>query len=191
MSVVGNILFSIHIEGRENIPTKEPFVIVSNHQSNWDIILLATTMNKRQMFFMGKRELIDTPVLGKALTALGVYPVNRGKGDTSAIDNSVDILKQQKVVAMFPEGTRSKDGVIRPAQSGVALIVHKAKSDVLPVSIYFKDKLRFRRKIIIRVGELIKYDEFGFSETLRSSERKNASKMIMDRIRFTHEKGYN
>jgi len=125
----------IKVEGRENIPEEGPIIIACNHISLWDPVIVGCTM-PRQVFFMAKEGLFEKPVLGRLLKGLGTFPVKRGRGDISAIKTSLAILKDNKVLGIFPEGTRSKSGDIQEAMAGIVLIMEKSRAPVLPVRVY-------------------------------------------------------
>ena len=133
------------IEGIENVPLEGPVIIACNHVSYWDPILVGCAL-PRQIFFMAKEELFQKPVLGFAIKKLGAFPVKRKQGDVSAIRKSLEILKGNKVLGIFPEGTRSKSGTIQEAMAGIALIMEKSKAPILPIKVYgVKGLLRQKR----------------------------------------------
>jgi 1-acyl-sn-glycerol-3-phosphate acyltransferase len=133
------------IEGIENVPLEGPVIIACNHVSYWDPILVGCAL-PRQIFFMAKEELFQKPVLGFAIKKLGAFPVKRKQGDVSAIRKSLEILKGNKVLGIFPEGTRSKSGTIQEAMAGIALIMEKSKAPILPIKVYgAKGLLRQKR----------------------------------------------
>ena len=84
---------------------------------------------------MAKSELFQNPIFGSIIRALLAFPVKRGAPDRAAIRYAIDLLKQGELVVIFPEGTRSKDGQLKDAEPGLALIVGKAKVPVIPVGI--------------------------------------------------------
>ncbi|MDR2656033.1 MAG: 1-acyl-sn-glycerol-3-phosphate acyltransferase [Oscillospiraceae bacterium] len=176
------LFFRLDIHGLENVPESGGLVLAANHRSNWDPLYLAVILKSRMLHFMAKRELWKFPPLGKLIEALGAYPVNRGRRDVKAIETARNIIKKGQILAIFPEGHRSFRGEPLPVQSGVGLIAAQTGADVLPISIYCDGKVGFFKKITIRFGQIIKNHEFNFSNPLRSSERKAASRMIMERI---------
>ena len=112
----------LNVEGTENIPQEGPLVIASNHLSLLDppVIGVAAT---RKVHFMAKQELF-VPILGDIYKALGAFPVRRGGADRAAIKHGIDILKDNKVLAIFPEGTRSLGGEkFLPFKSGAKVLV--------------------------------------------------------------------
>ena len=102
------------------------------------------------------------------------------------------LVEEGKVLGIFPEGTRSKDpdGKMLPPKAGVALIAKATHSDVLPACIYFEGKSKFRKKITVRFGEVIPYEELGLSDESNMSEIKDASRLVMGKIGELLEKGH-
>jgi 1-acyl-sn-glycerol-3-phosphate acyltransferase len=123
------------VRGVENFPKEGPVIMVSNHISLWDPIVAASGV-PREVSYMAKEELFSIPVLGTIIRRLKTFPVRRGQGDTSAIRNSLAILKQDGVVGLFPEGTRSKSGELQKGLPGMVLLMEKSKAPIIPVKIY-------------------------------------------------------
>lgn len=144
------------IKGLENFPAKGPVIIACNHISLWDPIIVGCTL-PRQVFFMAKGELFTKPMLGKLLEGLGAFPVKRGQGDISAIRKSLVVLKEGKLLGIFPEGTRSQSGDIQEAMAGIVLIMEKSSAPILPIKIYgSRGLLRQKRgNLGIIIGEPI------------------------------------
>ena len=149
------IWYSIKFEGKENIPKGEGALYASNHRSNADPPLIVLGV-KKKFSFMAKEELFKNKLFAWLIKSLGAFPVSRGKGDTSAIDKSVEVLKNGRNLVIFPEGTRSKDGKVGKGKTGAALVAAMAESKVVPVGIIFEgEKLHFRSKIRVVYGKPI------------------------------------
>lgn len=177
------IYYNFHIEGVENIPQDKALVLASNHRSYADPVLLTMPM-KLPVTYMAKEELFQGNKLFAAfITMLGAFPVKRGAGDMKIIEDSVAILKSNRHVVIFPEGTRSKDGKVGKGKSGVALIAAKSGADVLPCGIIFEgEKLHFRSKLTVRFGKVIPASEIAVEDA--SPKALKAVKIrIMDAIR--------
>lgn len=127
-------LMGLTIKGVENLPSEGPVILAINHVSLWDPILVACSV-PRQVSFMAKQELFSIPLLGPLLHRLGVFPVKRGQGDMVAIRKSLKVLKEQNVLGLFPEGTRSKTGELQKGLPGVALLMDKGQASVVPVKV--------------------------------------------------------
>ena len=128
-------LMGWNIQGVENMPAEGPVILAINHISIWDPLVAASSL-PRQVSFMAKEELFSIPVLGEILSKLGAFPVKRGQGDINAIRQSLAILKEGRVLGLFPEGTRSKTGKIQKGLPGMVLLMEKSKASVVPVKVF-------------------------------------------------------
>ena len=128
-NVIFKIFFRIDIEGQENTPTKGRAVLCSNHTNILDPIILAIAV-PRPISFMAKKELFENKILGKLINWLGAFPVDRKGSDISAIRSSLKVLNEEKILGIFPEGTRVKEMNLENAKAGVNLIsIRKIISD--------------------------------------------------------------
>ncbi len=175
------IIFRLSFEGVENIPKKGGYVYASNHRSNADPILI-TLKIKKHCAYMAKEELFKNPFFSLLIRAFGAFPVVRGKGDMTVINDSVERLKKGKNLVIFPEGTRSKDGKVGRGKTGVALIAAKSNVDVIPVGICYEGKLGFRTKIVVKYGKPISASTLKVSETPDAKELKQLKLTIMSAI---------
>ncbi len=182
VSLVYHIRFSLQIEGKENIPKDGGYVFASNHRSYEDPILISFP-TRVPFAYMAKEELFEKNFAFTALIkAFGAFPVVRGSGDMSVIDESINRLNKGYNLVIFPEGTRSKDGKVGKGKTGVALIAAKAQVPVVPVGISFKgSKLKFRSKIIVRFGKMISPEELKITSQ-SPSELKVLKQKIMESI---------
>ena len=149
------LVFRVKVINKENFPKDGPVIVSINHTSYWDVPLVGAFM-PRKLHYMAKRDLFKIPVLGSFMKWVGAFPVSRGKGDIGAIKTALDVLSQDKVVAIFPEGRRVLKGMTHSAKPGVALIAEKSGAPILPVAI--GGKYRLFAKIPITVGEPIYVD---------------------------------
>lgn len=179
-NVMIHIFYKMEYEGVENVPKGGGYMVCSNHRTNMDPIFIAQRLNT-QLFFMAKQELFQNWFVRLIIKGLGAFPVERGKGDSGAIDFAVDTLKAGKVLAMFPEGSRSKDGIPQRPKSGAALVAMQTRANILPVGISFDLPLKFRSVVKVRYGEMIRFDSLGV-ETNAPREMKAVSKKIMGQI---------
>ena len=146
----------LNVEGTENIPQEGPLVIASNHLSLLDPPVIGVAA-PRKVHFMAKQELF-VPILGDIYKALGAFPVRRGGADRAAIKHGIDILKDNKVLAIFPEGTRSKTGKLGKAEPGALMMASKAMATIVPCCVIGTDFQRQGRiwpKVTVRFGKPI------------------------------------
>ncbi|NLM22027.1 MAG: 1-acyl-sn-glycerol-3-phosphate acyltransferase [Peptococcaceae bacterium] len=123
------------VQGLENVPAEGPFIVACNHLSLWDPVIVGCAL-PRPIIFMAKAELFDIPFVGIIIKGLHAFPVRRGHSDIAAIKKALTVLKNNAVLGIFPEGTRSKTGELQEAMTGVVLIMEKSGAPVLPVKIY-------------------------------------------------------
>ncbi|HHT63380.1 MAG: lysophospholipid acyltransferase family protein [Bacillota bacterium] len=129
-----NIFSRWKVEGREHIPPQGPLILVCNHTSYWDPVLVGCAMT-REVRFMAKAELFSIPVLNLILHVVGAFPIKRGQSDRTALRTALKLLKDNEVIGIFPEGTRSKTGELLPFKSGVNMLAYKADCPILPMAV--------------------------------------------------------
>ena len=176
-------LFRVKLIGAENEPEDGTFLICANHISEADPLILGACL-KHNPRDMAKKELMKVPVIGKLITALGAYPIDRGGNDVAAIRKTVDFLKNGESVIMFPQGTRCRG--VDPAETrfrnGCALIAARAGVPVLPIYIGTKNfRVRLFRRVTVKVGKPISCDEITGAETGREDFASGAS-LVFSRI---------
>ena len=155
------LLFRGILIGRENIPKRGSFILVSNHGSLLDPPLLGHALG-RNISFMAKSELFSVPLLGFIIKSCGAYPVKRGIADKTTIKIACEKLSNDNSIGIFIDGTRQKDGRVNKPKKGAALLAFKNQKLLLPVAIINSHRLvRLRffipifTKIIIKVGKPI------------------------------------
>jgi 1-acyl-sn-glycerol-3-phosphate acyltransferase len=162
-SVVSPLLhtyFRAQIYGAEKVPQTSGLVVVSNHASDFDPLILSNCVG-RPVAYMAKEELFAVPVLKQVIALYGAYPVKRGSPDRSAIRAALASLDKGWAAGVFITGTRTADGRVSDAKLGAAMIAAKAQVPLLPVSlwgterIFLKSKLPRAVPITVRFGDLI------------------------------------
>ncbi|ODA40388.1 lysophospholipid acyltransferase family protein [Desulfosporosinus sp. BG] len=123
------------MQGVENMPSEGPVILALNQVNFWDPIVAASSLS-RQVFFMVKEELFSIPFLGRILLKLGAFPVKQGQGDINAIRQSLGVLKEGRVLGLFPEGARSKTGASPKGLPGIVLLMDKSKASVVPIKVH-------------------------------------------------------
>jgi len=139
--VLLKLLTRCQVKGRENIPSQGPLLIVANHLSLVDPPLLGVSLG-RKVIFMAKKELFRFRLIGYFIGSLGAFSVHRGQLDRKAMRQAYQVLADGLTLVMFPEGTRSRSGRLRPAFPGPALIAMRSGAPVLPVGIIGTEKIR-------------------------------------------------
>ena len=171
-------IFPIKVVNPENIPTEGGCLVCANHTSMLDVLILSAGL-KRQIRYMAKKEVMTVPVLGKFLSALGAYPVDRGGADVGSIKQTISFLESGEMVGIFPQGTRhlGVNPATTPIKGGVGMITWHTKATVLPVCIVTKhNRVRPFCRTQLIVGKPIPFGEFNYEnggrkEYLAASER--------------------
>lgn len=125
---------NVKVIGRGNVPKKGAFLFVSNHCSYFDPPLLGTSIY-RSLNYMARDTLFKTACSNWVMRRLNAFPVKRGNADLAAVKESLRILKDNRPLVMFPEGTRSKDKELKRGKPGAGFIVSKAHVPVVPAYI--------------------------------------------------------
>lgn len=127
--------FDIKVWGAETFPRTGGMLVVSNHQSMLDPVLLGFAI-PRPLSYMAKSELFSVhKIFTWLIESLGAFPVRQGGSAAGAIKETIDRLQEGRALNIFPEGARTRDGEPLPFQNGIALVVRKAKVPVVPVAI--------------------------------------------------------
>ena len=183
------LLYRVTYIGKPNVPRRGKLIIAANHISGWDPVFVGSAM-VRVIHAMAKEEIFHNWFVKAVVTGLNAFPVSRGSGDRRAFDYSLALLEHDKVLGIFPEGTRSKDYRPGKAKSGVALIAAASGADVVPVAIWSGGKpvRAFRTHVVVEFGPVIRNEELGLTDGKKASELRAATRTIMDRIKEMWEK---
>jgi 1-acyl-sn-glycerol-3-phosphate acyltransferase len=132
--VIGRLFFRLRIIHQERMIQAGPVILAMNHQSYLDPPFAGTACD-RAIYFLARRTLMDVPVLGWLLPKLNVIPVNQEGIDRSALKALIRVLKSGNAALVFPEGARTLDGDLQPAQPGLGLVIAKTLAPVVPMRI--------------------------------------------------------
>ncbi|MDD6736126.1 MAG: lysophospholipid acyltransferase family protein [Clostridiales bacterium] len=171
-------VFRIKTVGKNNVIKEGGAIFAVNHRSCWDPVLVALT-SPRRLSFMAKSELFKNKLFAAIIKGLGAFPVHRGKGDIGAIKTALTILNQGKIMMMFPEGKRVKDGEPIDIKPGIAMIAAHAKVPVVPVCI--TGKYHWLSRITVNYGEPVYLDEY-YDERLSVEKLQEISTSLMNRV---------
>ena len=150
LSGLAKLVFNIHVHGSENEPAEGGYIAVANHISFLDVFVTAVAV-KRQIRFMAKKELFNNKFLNWVLRGIGMVPVDRGASDIQAMRTCMEVLKEGRLLGIFPQGHRYKEDDHRELQNGAAMMALRARPVVVPVHVSAPAKLF--RKVTIRVGD--------------------------------------
>ena len=154
----GRVYLRATYEGLEHVPAGGPFLLASNHRSNVDFALVSGVA-RRRIRYMGKESLWKSRLLGGFISALGAFPVQRGKADREAMRRCITILERGEPLVLFPEGTRRTGPRIEDLHDGTAYIATRTGVPIIPAAIGGSERVMGRGhyvprpfKVHIRVG---------------------------------------
>ena len=150
-------MYRFEVVGTEKFPKDGGILLCSNHIHALDPPVVGMTA-PRTVHFMAKEELFKAPVLGSILPKVNAFPVKRGMSDREALRTALKLLKEGSVVGLFPEGTRSTDGVLKKGLSGAGFFALRGNADVMPCAIIGPYKPF--RKVKVVYGEPIRMEPF-------------------------------
>jgi 1-acyl-sn-glycerol-3-phosphate acyltransferase len=133
--ILSFLFWPIKVKGEKYLSKTGPIILAANHVSYLDPIVLGTAIN-RQIHFIAKREVFDVPILGIIVKTLGAIPVDRKKASIISIKKSINILKNGKILGIFPEGTRSLNGELLELNVGFIKIALMSNAPIMPVGIH-------------------------------------------------------
>jgi len=125
--------FSLRRSGWVNVPRKGPVLLVSNHQSMFDPVLVGLS-SRRYLSYLARSNLFAQPVLAPLIRSLNAIPIDRHMGK-DGIQAVLDALGKGRAVLMFPEGERTHTGAVQPLKAGVSLLVRRVTCPIVPVGI--------------------------------------------------------
>jgi 1-acyl-sn-glycerol-3-phosphate acyltransferase len=187
-------LARIRVEGLEDLPRHGSLIIASNHASNADGPIVGGWLSRalgRRIHWLGKREMVEAPIIGRLARRGSVHPVDRAGADVEAFRLAVRILDEGHVLMVFPEGTRSPDGSLQQARDGLAMLALRTGARILPVGIAGSHRFwpRGRRprpgsRVSMRVGRSFTLEEALGAAALadRRAAKRLATREIMTRI---------
>ena len=189
--LVGRFFFRLRVIHRERMVQSGPVILAMNHQSYLDPPLAGITCD-RAIYFLARRTLMDVPLLGWLLPKLNVIPVNQEGIDRSALKALIRVLKSGNAALVFPEGARTLDGDLQPAQPGLGLVIAKTLAPVVPMRIFGGHEalprgggvLRFV-PITIMIGEPIFFTTAEVESPARDIYQR-LSQRVMDAIAALH-----
>lgn len=146
------------------VPAKGPLILAANHVNFLDAPIFFTHLQPRLITALVKEETWNNPFLGALFSLWGGIPIKRGELDLKAFARSRECLKNGQILAVAPEGTRSRNGHLQKGHPGIAMIALKTNTPILPVAFYggelIWDNLHrlIRTPFHIKVGDIFTID---------------------------------
>ncbi|HWC26248.1 MAG TPA: lysophospholipid acyltransferase family protein, partial [Solirubrobacteraceae bacterium] len=143
----------LDVEGLEHLPPAGPMLLVGNHDSYWDPLVIGlAAIERRQIRALSKSSLWKIKAIGRMLDAMGQIPIVRGSGDAAALDRAIAELRAGACVGIFPEGTRSLGRTLRPRSGLGRLHAAVPEAPIVPVAVTGSTDIpRFPKRPRVRV----------------------------------------
>lgn len=155
--IIFKLFFKFKVYGINNFPKKRGFIIASNHLSYFDPAVVAIACQNRVNFF-AKEELFRNKIFGFIIKLLGAIPVNRrDRQNIGAFKRAFEVLSENGVMVIFPEGTRSQNGRLQKLHSGVGFLALKSRCPVVPLFIAGTDRVFPAGSKSIKFGKISAY----------------------------------
>lgn len=168
--------------GLQNVPTEGGALLVSNHQSFLDPVVVGVHI-RREVQFMARDTLFGHPLFGWLIRAVNAFPVRRNTADLGAIKEAMRRLKQGHLLLMFPEGTRTPDGRVQPLLPGMFAIAKKAGVPIVPVLIDGVFKAWPRHQLLPVPGDVIvEYGRPILPAEFRNLSPEQMTEAVRDRL---------
>ncbi len=184
---IGRTFFDYRVIHRQRIIEEGPAILAMNHESYLDPPLAGIAC-RREIYYLARKTLLAAPILGPLLPDMNVVPIDQERADMSALKSLIKIIRAGHCSVIFPEGSRTLDGRLQPAQPGVGLVIAKTLAPVVPMRIFGAHqafprggKPRLFTPITLVVGEPIiftKADLIGEGRELY----QHLSERVMERI---------
>ena len=182
-------LLRVRVEGRDRVPAQGGVIIAPNHISFFDSVALIQSMPRRT-FFLGKAEYMKSAFTAKLFPAMGMIPLERDqtRQAMAALAVAAGVLDRGHPLAIYPEGTRSRDGLLHKGHTGVAQLAMMSGAPIVPVGLVGTDDIqpigasvpRPFRKAVVRFGQPLDPTRYGGSARRR---RQLLTEDLMEAIR--------
>ena len=184
---LAKVCFDYRVVHPERIPREGGVILAMNHQSYIDPPL-AGVAAPRELYFLARKTLLEWPVLGPLFPKLNVVPVDQERADMSALKAVIKVVRAGHGTVIFPEGSRTLDGQLQPAQPGLGLIIAKTLAPVVPMRIFGAHEAfprggrpRLFRPVTLVVGEAIHFTQADLEGSGRDLYQR-LSERVMERI---------
>ena len=187
--VMFKLYFRWRVYGAENVPINGSVILASNHASYLDPPLVGSAL-PRDINYLARESLFRFPVVGAILRSWNSVPVDRDGGGARGLKMILDRLLAGGAIILFPEGTRTRDGKLQPARSGIGLTVIKSNAPVIPVRVFgtyeaYGRHMKFPRprRVVVKYGKPMLFTELrAEAETCSKPRVKEIYQQVADQI---------
>jgi 1-acyl-sn-glycerol-3-phosphate acyltransferase len=151
VALAAEVAYGARYTGLENVPREGGVLMVSNHQSHLDPLLIGSGC-PRQMSFVARKTLFRFPPFGWLIGSLNAFPIDRDGFPLAGVKETLKRLKRGEMVLIFPEGTRTRDGKMGHFKPGFSALALRAQAAILPVAIEGTHAAWPRRQALPRTG---------------------------------------
>ena len=180
INILSHLIFRVKIYGMENIIEEGPAIICGNHIHAFDSVILVGRV-KRKINFIAKAELFKKSAFMRFVEKpFGLIRVDREKKqDIEALKKSLNVLKNDEILWIFPEGTRNGLAKNVEVKTGVAYFALKSKVQVIPIGI--KGNFKPFSKIVYNIGKPLNFNEY-YNKKIEKEDLEKVTNIIMDNI---------
>jgi len=145
----------VEVEGAQNVSFEKPQIFMSNHQSDFDILIVLAHI-PGQFRWIAKKELFKIPFFGKAMRNAGYIEIDRQHHENAlkSLGEAARMIREGTSVVTFPEGTRSKDGTIKQFKQGMFYLAIQSGVPIVPISIIGASEIMPKRSLMIKPGKI-------------------------------------
>ena len=179
VSLLLKTILPVKFHNRERLAQDPPYIVIANHSSMLDPVIIGVGVIGHQVRFIGKKELTKNKLAAWLFKQLRMIPVDRHNSDMEAMRACMRVTKEGGILGIFPEGTRHHEGLMTEMESGIGLIALRSRVPLMPV--YITGKLELFRRLHVYVGEAIPTEDLREEGVNRETCEK-----LMQRITQTY-----
>ena len=179
VSLLLKTILPVKFHNRERLAQDPPYIVIANHSSMLDPVIIGVGVIGHQVRFIGKKELTKNKLAAWLFKQLRMIPVDRHNSDMEAMRACMRVTKEGGILGIFPEGTRHHEGLMTEMESGIGLIALRSRVPLMPV--YITGKLKLFRRLHVYVGEAIPTEDLREEGVNRETCEK-----LMQRITQTY-----
>ena len=186
------------VNGLENVPKKDGFIVAANHSSYMDHMVIGSTIISyldKKMHWLAKKEHFETFFQRLWHVYIGAIPLDRQSGGKEALRFAVKALKQKKIIVIYPEGTRTLTGKIQGARTGVARLALLSKSPVIPVGLIGTFQILPKGKYVpkfkratMNIGRPMYFDKYYKRQITKRLLREVTTEIMKEIARLSNQK---